>query len=179
MQHKQILSNKNAATALLLINGLLISLMLALAKEVTTAGIHPVAYAFWQTFIAGSLLIAGAPRGRTQLKRNIFKYCLISGLTGIAIPNGIAFFLVGKLGSGFTGIMYALPPIFTFCISIMVGIASFKAHKLFGLSLAVIACTWIILERNQLTLDVNPYWFALGVVIPVMLSIGNVYRAMA
>lgn len=150
----------------------------------TSAGIHPVVYAFWQCFLAGSLLLFCSVSRKTVathqlLNLNIFKYCLISGFTGIAVPNAIAFLLINKLGSGFTGIMYALPPVFTFFISILVGMNRFKMHRLFGLSIAVMACIWIMLERHQTVLVISAYWFALGLVIPVMLSIGNVYRSKA
>lgn len=184
MQQDKVLPYKHIAIVLLLINGLLLSLMLALAKGVTALGIHPVVYAFWQSFLAGSLLLFASVSRRSvgkrpSFNRNILKYCFISGVTGIAVPNAIAFFLVNKLGSGFTGIMYALPPVFTFFLSILVGMTRFKVHKLLGLSIAVVACTWIVLERHQRMLEISAFWFALGIVIPIMLSIGNVYRAKA
>jgi drug/metabolite transporter (DMT)-like permease len=75
--------------------------------------------------------------------------------------------------------MYALPPIFTFLISVGLGLTSFKVHKLVGLCVAVLACSWIVIQRHESTGQTNTVWFLLGLLIPVMLSIGNVYRSVA
>ena len=165
--------------ALLLTNGFLIALMLALAKIATGQGVPAITYAFWQTLIAGgTLLLCSTPRAEVFQTR-LARYFLISGLTGIAIPNAIAFFLVTKLGAGFTGIMYALPPIFTFLIATTLGLEARNWNKLFGLSIAVAACAWIILQRHSDVHQANSLWFLLGLLIPMSLSIGNVYRSVA
>ena len=165
--------------SLLMFNGFLIALMLALAKEGTTDGIPPITYAFWQTFIAGSILLIFSLHEKICLNKALMTYFLISGLSGIAIPNAIAFFLVTKIGAGFTGIMYALPPIFTFLISTSLGLEKLKVHKLTGLFIAVMACAWIVLQRHSEVGEGNLLWYALGIIIPIMLSIGNVYRSLA
>tara|TARA_R110002167_G_scaffold21306_2_gene77651 strand:+ start:309 stop:1256 length:948 start_codon:yes stop_codon:yes gene_type:complete len=164
---------------LLLLNGFLIALTLAFAKEVTSQGVSPISYAFWQTFIAGSILLSASLRDRIRLNRSIILYFVISGLSGIAIPNVVAFFLVGKLGAGFTSIMFALPPIFTFLLSASLGLEKLKLLRLIGLLIAVLACTWIIFQRHSQIGEGSILWYIMGVVIPVMLSIGNVYRSVA
>ena len=164
---------------LLLTNGFLIALMLALAKTATAQGVPAITYAFWQTLIAGVILLLCSGRPSAIFKRRMAKYFLISGLTGIAIPNAIAFYLVTKLGAGFTGIMYALPPIFTFLIATTMGLESRNWTKLTGLAIAVSACAWIVLQRHSETHQLSGLWFALGLLIPVSLSIGNVYRSVA
>lgn len=164
---------------LLLLNGFLIALTLAFAKEVTSKGISPISYAFWQTFIAGCILLFVSLRDRIRLDRSIVLYFVISGLSGIAIPNVVAFFLVGKLGAGFTSIMFALPPIFTFLLSALLGLEKLKLLRLIGLLIAVLACTWIIFQRHSQIGEGGIHWYVMGIVIPVMLSIGNVYRSVS
>ncbi|WP_198402634.1 DMT family transporter [Marinobacter salinus] len=167
------------AWGLLVANGFLIALMLALAKAATAQGVPAVTYAFWQTLIAGSVLLLGSARFSAIFERRLTTYFVISGLTGIAIPNAIAFYLVNKLGAGFIGIMYALPPIFTFLIATTMGLEQRNWTKLTGLSIAVSACAWIVLQRHSEMNQANGLWFALGFLIPAMLSIGNVYRSVA
>lgn len=164
---------------LLLANGFLIALMLALAKAATSQGMPAVTYAFWQTLIAGVLLLLSSHKRRSLLERRLTRYFLISGLTGIAIPNVIGFYLVTKLGAGFTGIMYALPPIFTFLLATSIGLEKRSWIKLAGLSIAVVACAWIVLQRHSEISSPSMLWFAMGLIIPAMLSIGNVYRSVA
>ncbi|WP_342630570.1 DMT family transporter [Marinobacter alkaliphilus] len=164
---------------LLLVNGFLIALMLALAKAATSQGLPAVSYAFWQTLIAGLVLLLCSGNRRTVFQPRLALYFLISGLTGIAVPNAIAFYLVTKLGSGYTGIMYALPPIFTFLLATSLGLERRNWVRLTGLSIAVIACTWIVVQRHAEISNANLLWFAMGLIIPAMLSIGNVYRSVA
>ncbi|GAA0849599.1 DMT family transporter [Marinobacter szutsaonensis] len=164
---------------LLITNGFLIALMLALSKTATTQGMAATTYAFWQTLIAGSILLLRSAPIRQMLNRRLLTYFLISGLSGIAIPNVTGFFLVSKLGTGFTGIMYALPPIFTFLMATSMGLEQRSWRKLTGLLIAVMACAWIILERHSDLSDSSPIWFLLGLLIPAALSIGNIYRSVA
>ncbi|WP_205422284.1 DMT family transporter [Marinobacter sp. Arc7-DN-1] len=164
---------------LLMANGFLIALMLALAKAATAQGVPAITYAFWQTLIAGLILLLCSANFRALFEQRLTIYFFISGLTGIAIPNVIAFYLVTKLGAGFTGIMYALPPIFTFLIATTIGLERLSWTKLAGLSVAVSACAWIVLQRHTEMGQSNLLWFALGLLIPAALSVGNVYRSVA
>lgn len=164
---------------LLLVNGFLIALMLALAKTATSLGLPAVAYAFWQTLVAGLVLLLCSGERQAILQPRLARYFLVSGLTGIAVPNAIGFFLVAKLGAGYTGIMYALPPIFTFLLAWSLGLEKRNWLKITGLSVAVAACGWIVVQRHADISNANLLWFAMGLVIPVMLSLGNVYRSVA
>lgn len=164
---------------LLAINGFLIALMLALAKQVTGLGVPPIAYAFWQTAIAGSMLILFSLRQNIKINRKILVYCTVSGLSGIAIPNAIAFMLVSKIGTGFTGVMYALPPIFTLMIAVTIGMERLNFKRLLGILIAVSACAWLVLQRHQKLSGAELLWYALGLLIPIALSIGNIFRSLA
>ncbi|MDF0748665.1 DMT family transporter [Marinobacter sp. 71-i] len=179
LKQRLIFPPQTVVWGLLVANGFLIALMLALAKAATAQGVPAITYAFWQTLIAGTVLLLCSVKVRAIFERRLTTYFLISGLTGIAIPNATAFYLVTKLGSGFTGIMYALPPIFTFLIATSMGLEKRNWAKLTGLTVAVLACTWIVLQRHSEMPQADIMWFALGLLIPAMLSIGNVYRSVA
>lgn len=172
-------SEKALTWGLLLLNGFLIALMLALAKTATSQGLPAASFAFWQTLIAGSILLLASGGQKGNFSRQLTHYFLVSGLTGIAIPNLIAFYLVTRLGAGFTGIMYALPPLFTFLLALSLRLEKPLWTRFAGLGIAVLACSWIVLQRHAEMGSVSPMWFALGLVIPLMLSIGNIYRSIA
>lgn len=178
MQRTRV-SPHSVVWGLLLANGFLIALMLALAKAATSEGMPAITYAFWQTLIAGLVLLACSKKRTLMLQRRLVRYFLISGLTGIAVPNAIGFYLVTKLGAGFTSIMYALPPIFTFLIASGMGLEQRSWLKLCGLSIAVFACIWIVAQRHAEMSSPDLLWFGMGLVIPAMLSIGNIYRSVA
>lgn len=179
IQQRLTLSPQTITWGLLIANGFLIALMLALAKTATASGVPALTYAFWQTMIAGLVLVLCSPTFAWAPEKRLITYFVISGLMGIAVPNAIAFYLVTKLGAGFTAIMYALPPIFTFLIATMMGLEKRSWIKLAGLSVAVSACAWIVLQRHSEMDQANGLWFALGLLIPTALSIGNVYRSVA
>jgi len=172
-------STKGHVVGLLVVNGFLIATMLAFAKVATSQGIPAITYAFWQVLIAGTILLLFSLKDQVKPKRQLIVYFTVSALTGVAIPNAIAFMMVTRAGAGFTGIMYALPPIFTFALATLLGIERFLWFKTIGLFIALFACIWIVLQRYSDSTEVSILWYVLGMVIPVMLSIGNVYRSIA
>ncbi|MDO6422453.1 DMT family transporter [Saccharophagus degradans] len=178
-RRKSPISEEVLTWGLLLLNGLLISLMLALAKTATSQGLPAASYAFWQTLIAGTLLLVFSGGQKKHFSRQLTRYFIVSGLTGIAIPNLIAFYLVTRLGAGFTGIMYALPPLFTFLLALILRLEKPVWTRFAGLGIAVLACSWIVSQRHAEMGLVSPVWFGLGLLIPLMLSIGNLYRSIA
>ncbi|GGB81709.1 transporter [Marinobacterium zhoushanense] len=179
LAHHSNTSSLRLTWGLLIANGFLIALMLALSKTATTQGMPAITYAFWQTLIAGALLLVRAGPLRSMTQNALLIYFLVSGLTGIAIPNVVAFYLVTKLGAGFTGIMYALPPVFTFLIAVSMGLEKHNWGKILGLTLAVLACIWIIFQRQSDIGKFSFHWYILGLLIPGALSVGNIYRSLA
>lgn len=173
------ISERGLTWGLLLLNGLLIALMLALAKVATSQGLPAASYAFWQTLIAGTLLLVFTGGLKKLFSRQLTRYFLVSGLTGISIPNVIAFYLVTRLGAGFTGIMYALPPLFTFLLALSIRLEKPVWSRFAGFGIAALACSWIMSQRHTEMSLVSPLWFGLGLLIPLMLSIGNIYRSIA
>lgn len=168
------------ATGLLLINGSLIALMLTLANIATTQGVSAISYAFWQTLGAG--LVLGAFTVRRQfntLNQQVLGYLLISGATGVAIPNGTAFFVVGKIGTGFTATLYAFPPLFTLLMSLLLKLEKPSLKRFFGIGLACAGCLAIVLAQHSLANQQILLWYGLGLLIPVSLAFGNIYRSIA
>ena len=100
----------------------------------------------------------------------------ISGLTAIAVPNALAFIVVANIGSGLTATLYALPSLATYGISVILGMETLSRKKSVGLSLGVAGCVWILSPNPA---GINPDslpWLLLGMLVPLSLAIGNVYR---
>lgn len=168
------------AISLLIINGCLIALMLALAKIVTAQGVSPIAYAFWQTLGAGLLLGTLALRQQYgKLNGSVMRYFIISGATGIAIPNATAFFVVGQIGAGFTASLYAFPPIFTLLMSLAIRLETINPRQFLGIGLACAGCLWMVWLQHDANSDEILYWYLAGLLIPVSLAFGNIYRSLA
>lgn len=168
--------------------GGLISLMLLLGKFAMSAGLNPINYTFWQTLMAGLiLLIWRVPHAsniilyfkRRGFSVHVARYAIISGLTGVALPNIIAFMLVTKLGIGNTNLMYALPPVFTLLLSALVKQDTITCRKLLGILCVCLGSIGLLLAQGALAFEGNNtsiYWYAMGLLIPLSLGAGNVYR---
>lgn len=168
------------AFALLVMNGSLIAMMLPLARLVTEAGLSPIAYAFWQTLGAGALLALLCWRQwRWHLNVRIVRYCLVSGATGVAIPNALAFVVVGEVGPGFTSTLYAFPSIITLMFALLLRLERPNLRRLTGICMACLGCFWIVWAQVGHVPPAVMSWYALGLFVPVSLALGNVYRTIA
>lgn len=169
-----------SAFVLLAINGSLLALMLPLARVVTNDGLSPVAYAFWQTLGAGLVLVLLSWRHlRLRINSRILRYCLISGATGVALPNALAFFVVGKVGPGFTSTLYAFPPIFTLVFALFLHLESPSFRRMAGIALACLGCFWIVWSQVDVIAAATFHWYLVGLAVPVSIAVGNVYRTLA
>lgn len=162
---------------LLLGVGLLIAMMLPLSRAAMNAGMTPLSYAFWQA-LGGGLLLAVALRGRQALRLDgrLVRYYGISGLTAIALPNAVAFAVVANIGAGLTATLYALPSLATYAIAITMGMESLRKTKVIGLSFGVAGCIWILSPNPAGISPGSVPWLLLGLLVPVSLAIGNIYR---
>lgn len=162
---------------LLLGVGLLIALMLPLSKAAMDIGMTPLAYAFWQALGGGIVLVVCRGRGSpVRFNGALFRYFGFSGLTAIAVPNALAFVVVANIGSGLTATLYALPSLAIYAIAVTLGMEALSRKRAIGLSLGVAGCIWILSPNPA---GVNPDslpWLLLGMLVPLSLAIGNVYR---
>lgn len=173
---------------LLLTMSCLISLMLLLAKYAIADGLNPINYTFWQTLIAGMILLIWRAQcafnilphfKKRGFSAHVVRYAIISGLTGVALPNIVAFMLVSPLGIGNTNLMYALPPVFTLLLSALAKQDTMTSRKVVGIVFVCLGSAALLFAQGVLSGSDNPvphYWYALGLIIPISLAAGNVYR---
>lgn len=167
------------AYLLLMAVGCLIALMLPLARMAMDAGMTPLAYAFWQALGGGALLWLWNRPKPGSLPSGRYRYFLVSGLTAIAIPNTIAFLVVAEVGSGLTSTLYALPSLITYALTVMLRLDRISVLRLAGLMLGVLGCLRILVpDRHGISVEALP-WMLLGLLVPLSLAIGNVYRTVA
>ncbi|MDX1457404.1 MAG: EamA family transporter [Marinobacter sp.] len=165
---------------LLVAVGCLVALMLPLARLAMEHGLNALAYAFWQALGGGVLLWLWSGRGGSSVPfRQTRRYYLVSGVTAIALPNALAFLVVEQVGAGLTATLYALPSLATYALSVVVRLERLKLLRALGLMLGVLGCVRILSPDTE---GVGPEmlpWLMLGLLVPVSLAIGNVYRTVA
>lgn len=165
---------------LLVVTGMSIALMLPLGKVAVSAGVDPLAYAFWQA-AGGGLILSVLQIYREGVRQPVYpRYFLISGLTAIAIPNAIAFAITVELGAAFTSVFYAMPALVTYGIALVLKLERIQWLRALGLGVSAVGCMWVLLaDAPSAVSNDHIYSMLLGLLIPLALGFGNVYRTQA
>ncbi|WP_417531407.1 DMT family transporter [Marinobacter lipolyticus] len=168
----------DAVSVLLLLGvGVLIALMLPLSKIAMSLGMTPLAYAFWQAFGGGLILFVCQGKGRAiGWRGSVARYFGFSALTAIALPNVLAFVVVAQIGSGLTATLYALPSLATYAIALTLRMETLSLGRAMGLLMGIAGCVWILSPSPTGISGETVPWLMLGLLIPLSLAIGNIYR---
>jgi drug/metabolite transporter (DMT)-like permease len=168
----------NSALALLVITGGTLGLTLPFGKLATTGGVPPILWAFVISFGAGSvLLIALLISGqRPKLTAHKARYFAIAAAISYAIPNLLMFSAIPHLGAGYTGIMFTLSPIITLGLSLLFGVRRPSLLGVAGIAVGFVGAVMVALTRGELGQPAELFWVVIGLLIPVSLACGNIYR---
>ncbi|HTV67277.1 MAG TPA: DMT family transporter [Rhizobiaceae bacterium] len=168
----------NSALALLVITGGMLGLTLPFGKLATTSGVPPILWAFVISFGAGSvLLIALLVTGqRPKLTAHKARYFAIAAAISYAIPNLLMFSAIPHLGAGYTGIMFTLSPIITLGLSLLFGVRRPNLLGIAGIAIGFVGAMMVALTRGELGQPAELFWVVIGLLIPVSLACGNIYR---
>ena len=160
--------------------GVLTAGIIALAKAGSNLGIPPLALAFWQAFTGGLIVFALALRqgGLPPPTRHFLRYYMISGFTGIAAPNALAFLVIANVGPGLLSITYTLPPLITYLFASLLRMEPFQARRALGILVGFIGAMMIVLPQNSLPSQSHVGWMSLALCVPLLLATGNVYRSL-
>lgn len=171
----------NSPGFLLIITGSLLGLTFPLGKFGAQAGISPVVWAF--LFSAGAAL--GLLLYRLALKKPLLvslrnrQFYFIAALVSLVIPNLLTYRVIPELGSGFTGLMFTLSPLFTLAISSVWQVRMPSRLGLLGITFGFIGAVIVATTRGEVGNPASIGWLVAGIGIPVSLAMGNVYRTMA
>jgi drug/metabolite transporter (DMT)-like permease len=167
------------ASALLLGFGLLLGVVPLLAKLSAQTGLSAQAFALWQALGAGLAVLAICVARRTPppLSFRHLRYYLLSGLTGIALPNLLLYLVVPHLGAGLASVSYAFPPLFTLALALLFRIEPPRLQRIAGILLGLIGALMITLPDGGLPASVSPWWLLPALAAPLVLGVGNIYRS--
>jgi drug/metabolite transporter (DMT)-like permease len=168
----------NSAPLLLILTGAFLGLTLPFGKLAFAAGIAPSLWAFVISTGAGTiLLIAFVLAGkRPRLDAHMLRYYLIAAFISYAVPNVMTLSAIPNLGAGYTGIMYTLSPVFTLMLSILFKLKRPSMLGLLGILVGFIGAVIVGFTRGQVGQPAEPFWVIIGLLIPVLLALGNIYR---
>jgi drug/metabolite transporter (DMT)-like permease len=167
----------NNSLFLLLGTGICLGLLLPLGRLAHEAGIDPFLWAAMISLVPGLCLAVFALRQQRSVPlKTLSSFGITSGLFAYVIPNAMVFLAIPHIGSGLTGLMFALSPVVTAIISIIFRIRPPNTAMLLAVALGFVGAVIIVLARQSLTLPSASHWLLLALIVPASLSIGNVFR---
>ncbi len=168
----------DSAAGLLLITGFLLGVGLPLGKIASAAGVHAMVWSFIISLGAGGVLLCVllARRQRFRMTAHRLRYFLIAAAISYALPNLVVFSIIPKVGAGYTGIMYTLSPVVTLAFSLLLGMQRPNALGMIGIAVGFAGAAMVAVTRGEAAQPADPVWVAFGLLIPVLLAAGNIYR---
>lgn len=171
----------NSPGFLLVATGSLLGLTFPLGKLGSLAGIHPVSWAFLFSCGAALSLLAFRIASRKPLLVNVTNvpfYCL-AALVSLVLPNIITYRVIPELGSGYTGLLFTLSPLFTLALSSIWQVRMPSRLGLIGIAFGFVGAVVVAITRGEVGNPASIGWLLAGISIPLLLACGNVYRTMA
>ena len=168
-----------SAFALLIATGGMLGLSLPFGKLATEAGAPPLLWAFVISTGAGGVLLAALLlRGaRPGLDAHRLRYFFITAAVSYAAPNLITFTIMPHVGAGYAGIMYTLSPVFTLMMSILLRIRRPNRLGMAGIAIGFLGALMVTMTRGEVGQPAALVWVMLGLLVPLCLAIGNIYRS--
>lgn len=165
---------------LLLITGSLIGLNFPLGKIGMAAGISPLVWAMLVS-IGASVLLFPVLVSRRRLvlpDARTLRYVVISGSISFVLPNLLLFSVIPHVGAGYSGLMFALSPVFTLSLALLFRLKGPRLLGVAGIGFGLAGAVIVAITRGAAP-EAPPFiWIAAAMSIPMALALGNVYRSL-
>ncbi|TPK94170.1 DMT family transporter [Mesorhizobium sp. B2-4-12] len=168
----------DSALGLLVVTGGLLGLTLPFGKLATAAGVPAMVWAFIISLGAGGVLLCALllSRQKIRLTAHKLRYFFVTAAVSYAFPNLLMFSAIPHLGAGYTGIMFTLSPVVTLVFSILLGVRRPNMLGISGIAVGFIGAVMVALTRGEAGQPADYFWVAVGLLIPISLAAGNIYR---
>jgi drug/metabolite transporter (DMT)-like permease len=168
----------NSALALLLVTGVLLGLTPPFGKLASANGIPPLLWALVISLGAGLILLTASMwRGnKLPLDQRHLRYFFIVATVSYALPNFLMFSAIPHLGAGYATIMFTLSPIVTLLLSFSLRVSRPSRLSALGVMIGFIGALMVAATRGQAGRPADLVWVLAGLMIPVSLAAGNIYR---
>lgn len=164
---------------LLLATGGLLGLNFPLGRAAGAAGVHGLV---WAVLIAtaAALVLGGLVLRRPHPGNPAhLRYFLVTAILAFGLPNALLFSAIPHLGSGYTALFYTLSPMLTAGFAALAGLGRPKPAELLGIALGLAGAVLVVSGRGEIGRPAPLPWLAAGLLVPVSLAVGNVYRSVA
>ena len=165
---------------LLLAVGTLLGLNFPLGKLAQAAQVPAVLWAALISLGASSLLGAWLLLRRRPVVCDAqhARYFVITALVSYALRNLLVLAAMAHLGSGPTAMMFTLSPLFTALLSRLAGLRAPARLEYWGIAIGFGGALLVALARGEAGRPAAWLWVGVGLLIPLLLALGNVYRSL-
>ena len=165
---------------LLLAVGTLLGLNFPLGKLAQAAQVPAVLWAALISLGASTLLGAWLLLRRRPVVCDAqhARYFVITALVSYALPNLLVLAAMAHLGSGPTATMFTLSPLFTALLSRLAGLRAPARLEYWGIAIGFGGALLVALARGEAGRPAAWLWVGVGLLIPLLLALGNVYRSL-
>ena len=162
---------------LLIGTGAGLAMITPLGKLALEAGINPFLWATMIALLPASVLwFFAARQGPFWREGRLWRFGLLGGILANLIPSSILLFAIPHIGSGLAGLMFALSPVVTAVLSLLLRVRPPNGPLLVAVALGFVGAVIVVSGRNSLALPSAPQWLLIALLVPCSLAIGNVYR---
>ncbi|SDA97156.1 DMT family transporter [Mesorhizobium qingshengii] len=168
----------DSALGLLVVTGGLLGLTLPFGKLATAAGVPAMVWAFVISLGAGGVLLCSLllHGHRIRLTAHKSRYFFVTAAVSYAFPNLLMFSAIPHLGAGYTGIMFTLSPVITLVFSILLRVRRPNMLGIVGIAVGFVGAVMVAVTRGEAGQPAELLWVVMGLLIPVSLAAGNIYR---
>lgn len=170
----------NSALGLLLVTGALLGLTPPLGKLAIASGVSALLWAFVISCGAGGVLqlMLVARRRPFAVTGHKLRYFFVAAAISYAIPNVLVFSAIPHLGAGYTAVMFTLSPVITLTLSMLLGVRRSNLLGMAGIAVGFVGAVMVVTTRGEAGQPAAIVWLVVGLLIPVSLAAGNIYRTM-
>jgi drug/metabolite transporter (DMT)-like permease len=165
---------------LLLAVGGLIAVSVNLAKGAAQYGIQGPEFAFFLSAGAGIVLLTVTlVRGeRIPLGGAHLAFYFVTGFFSLAAPNVLSFMLARHAGAAYASVPFALSPLITYPIAILVGLDKAAWRRFGGLAIGFVGTALVLSRLANATASTGVLWLLAALAMPVCVATGNIYRSL-
>lgn len=141
--------------------------------------VPPLGYSFWQSL--GPAIIIGlvslSTTHRFVFSADRARFYLITGLTGIVIPNTTMYFAAPHLPASILAMIVNTVPIVAYPMALLANLETFNVERMLGILFALLAIMLIILPNSSLpSPDMIP-WVLSTLITPISFAFCSIYIA--
>lgn len=151
----------------------------SIARFAMTNGVPPLGYSFWQSLGPALLigLICLCQTGRPPLQTRYTVFYLVSGITGIVIPNTTMYFAASHLPASTLAIIVNTVPVIAYPLALLTRLESFHWQRLLGVLLGFCGLLFVILPPASLSSSTMTPWLFITLITPFSFALCSIYIA--